>query len=219
MKLPAVSAIFSSFLLLAQTIPVSAAEAPWAPWIEPGFPFFSSSLDLRRENPNAVPANVTPRGIVLNLGHDCWACFDTDLLRVAAIWQGKGVSEDALAQLSYLNGNIKTVGGQCRLPKPNGTVWAINGVYPGWQIGEQTSLDDPREPQPSKDEPGRGPIRPEVGQFKAVRLIDREAVLEYTVAGALVQEWMTTTAQGDARIVQRNFRLAPCTKPVSLMLG
>jgi len=152
--------LLSCSLILAATAPAIAADDPWAPFVEPDFPFFSSSLDLRREDPNAVPANVTPRGVVLNLGHDCWACFDTDLLRVSAIWQGPSVSEDALAQLSYQNRNLKTVGGQSKLPKPQGTVWMINGVYPGWQIGEKLSLEDKREPQPSKEEPGRGPIQP-----------------------------------------------------------
>ncbi len=221
MKLKALPLLIlvSSSLLFAPTTPLTAADAPWAPFIEPNFPFFSSSLDLRRENPNAMPANITPRGLVLNLGHDCWACFDTDLLRIAAIWQGKCVSEDALAQISYQNGDVKTVGGQSRLPKPEGPVWVINGVYPGWQVGEKISLEDAREPQPSKEEPGRGPIPPEAGQFKAVRLAGREVVLEYTVAGSLVQEWITATSRDEVRTVQRNFRLAPCARPVSLMLG
>src|SRR5262245_51644242 len=66
----------------------SFAADPWAPWLEPDFPFFSSALDLRQVDPEAKPSNITPRGLVLNLGHDCWACFDTELLRVSAIWSG-----------------------------------------------------------------------------------------------------------------------------------
>src|SRR5262245_20204975 len=88
-----------------------AAEDPWKPWIEPDFPFFSSGLDLRPQSPkDAKEWNITPRGIVLNLGHDCWACFDTDLLRISAIWTGKGVTADSLAPLSYQNKPLKTVG-------------------------------------------------------------------------------------------------------------
>src|SRR5258705_10868971 len=63
----------------------------WADFVEANFPFFSSVLDSRKAGPGLPADNLTPRGIVLNLGHDCWACFDTDLLRMSAIWSGKGV--------------------------------------------------------------------------------------------------------------------------------
>ncbi len=191
-----------------------SAPAPWAAWVEPDFPFFSSSLDLRDTAPNAIPWNITPRGIVLNLGHECWVCFDTDLLRVSAIWSGKEVTAEALAQLSY-QVDRKTLGGQSKLPKPDGKIWMTNGVYPGWQTGSHISLDDPRAPQPSKEEPGRGPLAAEAGRFKAVRLVGSDAVLEYTVAGATVQEWMTA---GEG-VVQRNFRVSPCGQPLTLLLG
>ena len=54
-------------------------------WVEADFPFFSSVLDARNVGGGLPADNLTPRGIVLNLGHDCWACFDPDLLRVAAV--------------------------------------------------------------------------------------------------------------------------------------
>jgi hypothetical protein len=55
----------------------------WADWVEPDFPFFSSVLDARRAGPG--PANnLTPRGLMMNLGRGYWVGFDTDLLRVAA---------------------------------------------------------------------------------------------------------------------------------------
>src|SRR5687767_12071175 len=155
------SAAFCSLLVSA-----SADEPKWGPWIEPEFPFFSSSLDLRAADPDSKPHNITPRGLILNLGKDRWVCFDTDLLRVSAVWSGKGVTPAALGPLSYYKG-IKTIGGQAKLPKADGELWMINGVYPGWQIGERVSLEDPREPQPTLEEPGRGPLPAEVGRFTA----------------------------------------------------
>lgn len=65
---------------------------PWANYVQPDFPFFSSSLDARDAAPGLPVDNLTPRGLILNLGHNCWACFDTDLLRVSAIWHGLPVS-------------------------------------------------------------------------------------------------------------------------------
>jgi len=197
-----------------------AADDPWKPWIEPDFPFFSSGLDLRPQSTkDAKEWNITPRGIVLNLGHDCWACFDTDLLRVSAIWTGKGVTADSLAPLSYQNKPLKTVGGQSKLPKPDGTVWLMNGVYPGWQLGDKVSLEDPRPPQPSPEEPGRGPISPEVGQFKAVHLVGEKAVLEYAVAGARVWESWEARGTPSEPVFLRQLYLAPCEKAVTLVVG
>jgi cytochrome c2 len=193
-----------------------AAADPWAPWVEPDFPFFSSTLDLRDVDPGSKPSNITPRGIVLNLGSDCWACFDTELLRVSAIWTGKGVTEASLAPLSYQKG-IKTIGGQSKLPKPDGKIWLTNGIYPGWQTGGTVSLTDPREPQPTAEEPGRGPLSADVGRFVAVHLEGRQAVLEYTVAGVTVREWMS--AQPDPHTVQRNFSIAPSAKSLTLVVG
>ena len=51
-----------------------------APWVESDFPFFSSILDARKAGVGMPADNLAPRVLVLNLGHDCWACFDHDLL-------------------------------------------------------------------------------------------------------------------------------------------
>ena len=75
--------------------------SPLADWVEPDFPFFSSVVDARKAGAGLPGNNLTPRGIILNLGRDCWACFDPDLLRVSAIWRGRGVTPTALAPGSY----------------------------------------------------------------------------------------------------------------------
>jgi len=90
------------------------APQPWGEWVEADFPFFSSILDARREG--AGKDNLTPRGLIIKLPHDTWACFDTDLLRVAAVWRGKGVSDKALAPGSYHDPSRKTLGGQFPAP-------------------------------------------------------------------------------------------------------
>src|SRR6186997_368176 len=51
----------------------------WADFVETNFPFFSSVLDARQMGKDWPNENLTPRGLILNLGHDCWACFDTEL--------------------------------------------------------------------------------------------------------------------------------------------
>ena len=206
--------LFALCCVLATPLP---AADPWAPWVEAEQPFFSSSLDLRAESPNAVPWNITPRGLVLNLGNECWACFDTELLRVAAIWSGKGVTPDALTQLSYQDKPLKTLTGQSKLPRPDGKIWLTNGMYPGWQIGDDISLEDPREPQPSKEEPGRGPLA--TARFNSVRIAGSTTILEYTIADVSVQEWMSAEKREGAFVVRRTFRIAPCAKTMSLVLA
>ena len=99
-----------TFLLLLAALTAFAAEPkkktakyepqPWGTWVEADFPFFSSVLDVRRDG--LGKNNLTPRGLIIKLPNDCWACFDTDLLRVSAVWRGKGVSDKALAPSSGL---------------------------------------------------------------------------------------------------------------------
>ena len=81
----------------ARVAKAAAASPALSDWVERDFPFFSSVLDARKAGADLPGNNLTPRGIILNLGRDCWACFDPDLLRVSAVWRGKGVAPTALA--------------------------------------------------------------------------------------------------------------------------
>src|SRR5688572_12629633 len=143
-------------------------------WVEPDFPFFSSVVDARKAGAGLPDNNLTPRGIILNLGQDCWACFDPDLLRVSAVWRGPGLSARALAAGSYHDGGRKTPGGQTPAPDPMGNLWLASGIYSGWQEGDQLVLEDPREPAPSPEEIGRGPIPEAMGRFDGLRLVRNE---------------------------------------------
>jgi hypothetical protein len=150
-------------LVLALCLQSAAAQqpapAPWGDFVEPDFPFFSSVLDARQAGEGLPKNNLTPRGLILNLGHNLWACFDTDLLRLACVWESEPgklpVTPDALAPGSYHVAGQKTRDGQTYLPKPVGQVWLANGIYPGWQAGDKPSFTDPREPAPSPEEVGR----------------------------------------------------------------
>ena len=82
-----------------------AAQTPsssrWAEFVEADLPFFSSVVDARLSSGSWMSNNLTPRGLVLNLSNDCWACFDLDLLRVTAVWRGGAVSPVSMSQGSY----------------------------------------------------------------------------------------------------------------------
>ncbi|RYD30861.1 MAG: hypothetical protein EOP87_15855, partial [Verrucomicrobiaceae bacterium] len=214
-QVPAFRQLLSNGILWALA---NKARPEWAAWVEPNFPFFSSVLDARKVE-GAPADNLTPRGLVLPMGQDCWVCFDVDLLRVSAVWRGKGVTPRSLATASYQVAGTKTAEGQTDLPKPDGTVWMANGLYPGVQSGEALEFKDPREAAPSPEEPGRGPLPADWGRFRAVRLTQAGACLEYEAAGARVSEWWSAREGEGVPIVERRLRCEGVEKPLLLVLG
>ncbi|MFC5453998.1 DUF6797 domain-containing protein [Prosthecobacter fluviatilis] len=214
--------------------------SPWGDFVEKDFPFFSSVLDAREIGGGFPKDNLTPRGIILNLGNNLWACFDTDLLRIAAIWEGEPgkppVTPDALAPGSYHVAGQKTKDGQEYLPKPIGKVWLANGIYPGWQIGETPNFVDPREATPSPEEVGRGPVAG--SQFKDIHfsythMTEEGKVgswfLDYSINGVPVSEKIAVMSVFHTDIPEnqpslkfattRQMRVGPHTKPLIAICG
>jgi len=193
------------------------ATQPWGTWVETDFPFFSSILDARREG--AGKDNLTPRGLIIKLPHDTWACFDTDLLRVSAVWRGKGVSDKALAPGSYHDPSRKTLGGQFPAPQPEGKLWLGHAIIPGWQTGTKVDLTDPRTPAPSPQEVGRGPLPETLGRFQSVELVGQDVVLTYRVADATVRElWKASERDGHV-VVERHLAVSAHAKDLLLVVG
>src|SRR4051812_30828650 len=221
---PILAFLFAGMILFVPRLSerfLAQAPAPVtsAPWIEPDFPFFSSIVDARKAGPEFPADNLTPRGLVLRVGAETWAAFDVDLLRVSAIWHGKGVTPVALAPGSYHKPDRKTPGGQSVLPEPDGPVWLANGIYPGWQIGPQVSFTDPRDPAPSVEEVGRGPLPESIGRFTAIRHIAGGVVLEYEVGGAAIRERMEEMRESGTWTFARKFEVGPSSRALSLVLG
>ena len=203
--------------------PVAAAPAepsPWADWVESDFPFFSNIIDARQSGPVSTDRNLTPRGLVLNLGNGVWVGFDVDLLRVAAIWDGGSITPKSQAPRTYHSpyANLRPPG-KSEFGGPEGTVWLANDIYPGWQLGDRFSDVDPREPQPSPEEVGRGPLAADHAQFTALRLVQGGVRLEYTVGGVPVRERMRAHLSGKAPAVERRLRILPSTKSMLLVLA
>src|SRR3954471_17987308 len=210
--------LFSSTPLTHRFFAQGTATVTSASWVESAFPFFSSIVDARKAG-NGFPANnLTPRGIVVRVGPETWAAFDVDLLRIAAIWRGKGVTPVALAPGSYQHPDRKTPAGQSALPEPDGNVWLANGIYAGWQAGPRLSLDDPRDPAPSVEEVGRGPLPDAMGRFTAIHQVGTGVVLEYAVNGVNIRERMTATDAGGSWRVSRQFRVEPSSEDLSVIL-
>src|SRR4051812_22398877 len=198
---------------------MKAKPSPWAEFVTPGVAFYSSVLDARKLGKAWPAENLTPRGLILNLGNNCWACFDTDLLRVSAIWQGRGLTSASMAQGSYHTEGEKAPEGQGKLPEIDGAVWVANGIYPGWQMGRQIHREDPRSPCPDPNEVGRGPLPSSMGKFKAIELGPHGSVLVYEVHGVQIRDSFQCQIQEGQPVVQRSLRVAAHKEALSLALG
>lgn len=189
--------------------------------MEIDFPFFSSVLDCREVGEGFPKDNLTPRGLILNLGHNFWACFDTDLLRISAVWEGEAgkppVTPEALAPGSYHIAGQKTKDGQEYLPKPVGKVWLANGIYPGWQVGEKPVFKDPREAAASPEEVGRGSMDIKLGRFNSVLPTSTGTQIRYTVQGAEIMENLFFHPWSVSFV--RSFTIQPHAVPFILCLG
>ncbi len=204
-----------------------APESPWGDFVEKDFPFFSSVLDCRDLGEGFPTDNLTPRGLILNLGHNVWACYDLDLLRIACIWQGEEgkppVTPEALAPGSYHLAGQKTKDGQDFLPKPVGTVWLTNGIYPGWQVGEKPVFEDPREPGPSVEEVGRGALPGAIlRKFNthSEGFTLNRPIFELEVQGVRITEALSCFIGKDGvAALQHGFGIPPTTKPMTMVIG
>lgn len=216
---PAVLSVFCVLSVLpavgqpAPHLDAKGNPSPWGEWVEPDFPFFSSVLDCRELGEGFPKDNLTPRGLILNLGHNLWACFDTELLRIACIWEGEPgkppITMTALAPGSYHVAGQKTKDGQEDLPKPVGKVLYASGVYPHVQIGADPTFKDPRSPAPSPEEVGRGPLPEKMGAFKFLEIKAGELWLHYEVAGLQFQQCFTVEAHEGKLEIKSRFLLPP----------
>lgn len=199
--------------------PENPGERTWADFVEPDFPFVSSVVDARSLGFGVATNNLTARALVLNLGHEAWAAFDLDLLRLAVLWTGPALTPASMAQGSYHVAGRKAPEGEDALPQIAGTPWLVNGLYPGWQAATHARFADPRAPGPEPSDLGRGPLPEDHGRFLAIQLLSRGARLEYTVADSRIAETLTAVPTPAGLAIARRFRLSRVTQPLVLVLG
>ncbi len=194
----------AAFFLFASIL--HGAELPqWAPFVEPDFPFYSSVLDARKLGPTN---NLTPRGLILNFPQDIHVCFDIDLLRVAAVWQGPGVTPVSMSQGSYANANWgkKAPEGQEKLPELRGVPLLLNALKPGVSFTGADPFSDPRESGSDSREVGRGPL-PDT-RFKAIQLSSNAVAFEYEIKTTTITDQFSFDTQS------RTVSIQPHTEPI-----
>ncbi|HEX7941529.1 MAG TPA: DUF6797 domain-containing protein, partial [Gemmatimonadaceae bacterium] len=185
------------------------------PFVEPGFPFIVSTLDAGQTG-GAFPArNLAVRCVVLMLDDDTHACFDTDLLRVAAAWRGGFMKLTTMAQVSY----DKPFNKNNAIPVLLGTPIVATGIYPGW-AGAQPTFSDPRPAGPNPSDVGRGPIAAERGRWNGRHVVGKDAVLSYTVEGTDIAEQIGTVSVEDGQVgLTRTFRTGAIARPITLVVA
>jgi len=194
-----------------------AEAAPFAHFLEPGFPFAEIVVDARHLGHGFPSDNLTPRGVVVRLAEDTYIAYDTDLLRVAVAWKGGFLSEESLATMSYHHAKKKKGGGQAVLPAVIGDAIVASGLYPGVQIGDSAVLRDPRPPGEDPREIGRGAMPPGMGRWLGAEVMGERVLLNYEIGGIPISESPFVTAGG---VIGRSLRIGrhPDHK-ITLLLG
>ncbi len=197
---------------VVQAQPTPEAPYEFAGFVEPDFPFITTTLNASDLDSAYTRRNVAVRCLVLMLGGDTYACFDTDLLRMAVVWHGPFMSLTSMAQVSYHDaGNKKN-----DIPRVLGEPIATNGQYPGW-IQPGDDLVDPRPAGPNPAEPGRGPIADTLGRWNGVYVVDDQAVLSYEIRGIPVAE--RVARMDDRPGFLRTLDLPARNRPLQMVVG
>jgi len=126
--------------------------------------------------------------------------FDTEMLRVAAGWNGDFI-------------NLKGVvfdGGHGSNPSPAGIQRIGTRAAPGW--AKDGDLRDPR-PIP------HGPLPRDWARYKGLYRHDKGTVFAYTVGGTLIHELPGVEAAERTRLFTRTLHLQPSSKPLVMVVA
>ena len=154
-------------------------------------PFLTTAMTM----PNGT---VTPKGIVVKLGSGA-ACFDTDLLRYAAAWDGGWLQLLGPPFEGSRSPDAKT------RPKMRGTLRMATSSVPGVLQG------DGRDPRP---EP-YGPVPADLARYRGLYVHGSRVVLSYTAGGCEILD-LPGYEKGT---FTRTLRLGPSATPVTLLIG
>lgn len=162
---------------------VNFEEADFAPFVEPNFPFITTSIDARELGPGFPANNIAPRCLALRLEEEAYACFDTDMLRWSVAWTGEFLPMVTMGQISYNDFHNK----DNEIPTIVGEPEIATGLYPGWS-GEEPRFTDPRPRRTDLDAPTWGPVPEEIGRWNGVYLQGEDVVMSYTVQNTDIYE-------------------------------
>jgi mono/diheme cytochrome c family protein len=209
----------TSLVILMSGYGLQAGEVRgWGEFVEPGFPYVSATVDARSIEDGAIDDNLIIRGVIVFLGDDTYACYDTDLVRLGVVWKGGFLDYKSMASHTYYNQGKKNYGGQEWVSKPQGECLTANGLYPGGH-GDRVLAYDPRPAGPDAREVGRGPVDASIGEWKGLHVVGEKAVVKYTIQGVAIAELLTGTPSTSGSGYIRSFSVGPHSSSLSIVLG
>lgn len=182
-----------------------------ASFVEPDFPFITTSVDARELGDGFPNDNITPRCIAIKLGSDAYTCFDTDMLRWSVAWTGDFLPMVTMAQISYRDFHNK----DNEIPVIAGKPSIATGLYPGW-MGAEPTFEDPRPSSPHPKAPPWGPIPQDIGRWNGLYLDGKDVVLNYTMHGTKILEKPGSVTADNQTAFTRTFRISDLQKSLSL---
>lgn len=186
---------------------------------QPDFPFFETTLDVRDIAPQGNTDNLAPRTVVFQAAENFYVGFDTELLRVVAIWEGDGVTPVSMSLLSYADPLAKLGSGIDKLPRPDGRVFAATGLYPGWQLPDSSDFVDPRSRGLDSAELGRGPLSKQQGQWLGVTDAGNSASAHYSLGNAQVRETFRVRQSAKNTIVERSLEITDLKTSIDCVIA
>lgn len=174
-----------------------------ASFVEPDFPYITTSMDTRNMGHGLPDTNVVARGLAIQLGNGAYACFDTDLMRWAVAWTGDFMSLVLSAQVSYANFFKEN---KDELPKVLGTPAIATGLYAGWSI-DSPYFQDPR-PSSQEVEGWRwGPVPTTIGRWNGAYIHGNSVVLSYSIGSTDIVELPGSEISEGLTVFTRTFRM------------
>ena len=181
---------------------VNFEEAAFAHFVEPDFPYITTSMDGRSLGEGFPEDNISARVLAIKLGENAAMAFDTDMLRWSVAWTGDFLPMVTMAQISYNDFHNK----DNLLPVIGGAAKLATGQYPGWTAGDP-QFNDPRPPASHPDALPWGPMPQELGRWNGVYVLDEGVVLSYTIQGTNILERPGVVEAGGEQAFTRTFDL------------
>ena len=200
--------------------PAAPAVSPWAEWIEPDFPFFSSVLDAGRagpelagEEPDAARARPEPRPRPLGRLRHRPAARRRDLARqrrdAARRWRRGRITSPIARRRADSR----------RCPSPTARSGSPTASTRDGRPARarRSTIHASRRPRPRKSAAARSPMRSAASRrsawFAAARCSSTPC------AAREVREWMTVADGNGRSAIVRNIDVAAAAEPLWLMLG
>lgn len=191
----------------------SLSRAQVGEFLEKEAPFLNTALLIQEEGTSKK--NIVRRGALLPLGEDTWACFDTDLLRWAAVWvsrKGKPpITMDSMAAVSYPDKKAKAKSP----PRLKGKIIDSMPEVLGAGSGE-VALPDTR-PRLLLGQKGHvGPFPQKQGRWLGLELRGKSPVLRYRIGECVIEEFLPKIKNGN---LVRVLQVAKHDEPLHFRVG